>query len=566
MTPARDPNTFYAAYGADIKSLDPAEINDTESDAIASAIFECLYNYKYGVEPYELLPEIAADLPQVSADGLTVTVHLKRGIRFYDPEKKVFPEGAGSEVKAADLIYSWKRVANFHLASSQYSGIFEGRIEGLDDWFKYTEHTPAEQINWDRPVAGLQAPDDYTFVIKLTEPDPQLRYNMAHTPTAVVSRKAVEYWGAKFKEHPVGTGAYVLRQHFKEQRIVLTANPIYRGGPDVEVGAAISEAERLPHIQRVQYDYFLENLPVWLLFRQGMFDVGGIPKDSFKQAIAGGELTPQMFKDGVVLTKLPAPEIFYYGCNMDDPVVGKNKPLRQAMSMAYDRKAFIEIYENGRGLPAIGPIPPGFATFDAKRVNPYTYFNLEAARGKLKEAETIQGGPIPELTLLMPGTDTAIRQDAEFFASNMQQIGLKIKIEYRNWARFQAMVDAKQAQIYALGWVADYPDEQTFLQLFYGKNVGNNGINSANYKNPAFDALYEKASVMNPSPERNQLYQQMSDIVMEDCPWLMMSYPVAFTLHYDWLGNVKVSEYSRNNRMYQTLDSAQRTAWLKHHR
>ncbi len=265
------------------------------------------------------MPELARGLPEISADGKTMTLHLKPGVHFYDPEKKVFPEGTGTEVTAKDFIYSWKRVANFHLATPQYSGIFEGHIEGLDDWFKYTEKTPEEAIDWDKDVSGLQAPDAYTLVIKLTQPYPQLRYNLAHTPTAVVSRKAVEYWGAKYKEHPVGTGAYVMKEQLKEQRVVLETNPIYRGGPDVETGTVLTEAQRKPHIKRIQYEYFLEDLPVWLLFRQGMFDVGGIPKDTFKDAIAGGELTPQMEKEGVKLIKSVDPEVWYFGFNMVDP-------------------------------------------------------------------------------------------------------------------------------------------------------------------------------------------------------------------------------------------------------
>ncbi len=221
---------------------------------------------------------------------------------------------------------------------------------------------------------------------------------------------------------------------------------------------------------------------------------------------------------------------------------------------------------NGRGENAIGPIPPGFPTYDEKKLNPYTQFNLEGAKAKLKEAKVIQGGEIPELTLLMPGTDTGVRQMAEFFVSNMEKIGLKMKIEYRNWARFQEMVDSKQAQVYSLGWVADYPDEQTFLQLFYGKNVGTNGINSANYQNPEFDVLYEKAMVMNPGPELNELYRKMEAIVMEDNPWLLGYYGVGFTLYYDWVDNLKISEYSHGNRMNQVLDSSKRAARIAHMR
>ncbi len=435
LTPARDPNTYFLSYGSDIKSLDPAEINDVESDTIAANIFECLYVYKYGVTPYELQPCLAEGMPEVSPDGLTMRLHIKKGVHYYDPEKRVFPSGTGPEVTAADFIYAWKRVSNFKLASTQYTGVFEGKVEDLDDWYAYTEKTPAEQIDWDRPVSGLQSPDRYTLVIKLVKRDPQLRYNLAHTPTAALCRQVAEYWGDKLKDHPVGTGPYMLEEQLKEQRIVLAANPVYRGGPDVESDKPPAPEERLPHIARVQFDYFAEALPEWLLFRQGMFDAAGIPKDTFKQAInATGSLTPEMVKEGIELIKAPEADVWYYGFNMSDPLVGKNKALRQAMSMAFDRESYIKVYLNGRGQPAIGPIPPGFPTYDANQVNPYTRFDLAAAKAKLKEAERFQGGPIPPMTLLMPGTDTSVRQIAENFVSEMEALGLTMKIEYSNWA------------------------------------------------------------------------------------------------------------------------------------
>jgi len=399
----------------------------------------------------------------------------------------------------------------------------------------------------------------------LTMPYPQLRYNLAHTPTAVVCRQAVQHWGDKIRQHPIGSGAYFLAEHLKEQRLVLQANPIYRGGPEVESGTALPPDQRLPHIKRVQYDYFDESVPVWLLFRQGMLDIAGIPKESFSQAITTtGDLTPAMQKDGIELIKGPGPELFYYGCNMSDPVVGKNKPLRQALSLAFDRDTYIKIYLNGRGNPATGPIPPGFPTYDPADVSPYARFDLAAARAKLAEAEKIAGSPIPELTLLMPASDTGARQVAEFFASQMAQIGLKVKPEYCTWARFQEKVDSKQAQIYTLGWVADYPDEQTFLQLFYGKNAGPNGINSSDYQNPEYDTLYEQAMVMEPGPARDQLYKRMARLVNEDCPWILSDFPVGFSLHYRWLKNIKLMDYGHGLRMYLELDSAMRARWHAH--
>jgi ABC-type oligopeptide transport system substrate-binding subunit len=140
LVPPRDPQTLYTAYGSNVRTLDPAEISDTTSSAIAGNIFECLYNYDYYARPYRLFAELAADLPQISADTLTYTIRLRRGIHFHDPDRVVFPKGRGPELRAQDVIYSLKRIANFHLASPN-AAFIAGKIKGIDDWTKYTQQT-----------------------------------------------------------------------------------------------------------------------------------------------------------------------------------------------------------------------------------------------------------------------------------------------------------------------------------------------------------------------------------------------------------------------------------------
>jgi ABC-type transport system substrate-binding protein len=197
-------------------------------------------------------------------------------------------------------------------------------------------------------------------------------------------------------------------------------------------------------------------------------------------------------------------------------------------------------------------------------VNPYTQFNLDAARAKIKQAERINGGPIPTLTLSMGDTDTGTRQLAQDFINDMAKIGIKINAEYFTWARFQERVDSGQAQLFNLGWIADYPDEQDFLQLFYSKNA-NGGINSSGYHNAEFDALYEKAIQMERSPKQAAMYLKMEHMVMEDCPWLLTFYPEAYTLHYDWLTNVIDMDYGYGGRQHLSLDVALRQKRLGGH-
>src|SRR5207237_619178 len=131
--PPRDRGTYYYFTTANLKTLDPAEIDDTESAGVVGNVFETLYNYEYGAKPYKLFPQVASEMPQVSPDGKTMTIKLRKGIHYYDPRKKVFPGGKGPEIKAQDFVYAWKRVSNFQLGhTANYGAMFEGRIVGLD--------------------------------------------------------------------------------------------------------------------------------------------------------------------------------------------------------------------------------------------------------------------------------------------------------------------------------------------------------------------------------------------------------------------------------------------------
>lgn len=562
--PSRDKETLYSLYGSNVRWLDPAMISDVTSADIADQVFENLYNYDIAKRPYEIIPELAAGMPEVSEDGLTVTIRLKKGIRFVDPLGQIkgwekIPAHpiatAGPEITVDDFFYSWKRVANFHVASQNYSHMIEGRIKGLDEWFEYTRNAAKNRIDWDRRVEGLEKVDSHTMRLHLKRPDPQLRYNLAHLPMAPVSRQAVEQLGDAFQFRAIGSGPYMMTEYRAEQRVVYEANPLYRGHPTANVGDTLAPEKRLPRTRRVQLDYVEEELPAWAMFRSKKIDVSGIPKDTFAVAIdmRTRELSDEMKRDGVQLRKSDRPVVFFFGFNMTDAVVGKNKALRQAMSMAFDRQRYIDLILNGRGIPMKGITPPGFPTYDEKRVNPYAEYDLDAAREKMKEAVKAHGGPIPDITLLMPGSDTTSRQMGELMQQMMRQIGIKLRVDYVTWARFQEMVDSKQAQFFALGWQADYPDEQTFFQLLYGKNAAP-GPNASNYNNPAFNALYEQTLTMEPGPQRDKLYREMESLALEDVPWVLNFTPIVFTLYYDWVNPAPPNTYTHGRQAYTELD------------
>ena len=196
-----------------------------------------------------------------------------------------------------------------------------------------------------------------------------------------------------------------------------------------------------------------------------------------------------------------------------------------------------------------------FPGFRPEKVNPYTEFDPAGARRLLLEAEKIQGGKIPPLKLALPGTDTAARQLGEYFRIQMSRIGLEVEADYMTWPKFQDALKTRSRQIFSLGWIADYPDPQNFLLLFYGPNRSP-GPNACNYQNPRFDRLYREAVTLPEMSERIPLYREMEDIVIEDCPWLLTTYRVVYALHYRWLKNYKPNDFAAGTLKYQRVDTS----------
>jgi ABC-type transport system substrate-binding protein len=283
------------------------------------------------------------------------------------------------------------------------------------------------------------------------------------------------------------------------------------------------------------------------VFLSGRIASAGISRNNFDAVITQQrELTPELARRGIRLEKTPQLYTLYIGFNMEDPVVGPNKKLRQALSHSVDIAKWVEFY-NHRQIPATGPIPPNMVGFDPSKERPYP-FDLSKARQLLGEAG-YPGGRDPKtgkrlvLTVEWPSaSDPEERQSVDLLASFFDAIGVEMKPSYNNWPEFLKKLERRQCQLFRLGWVADYPDAENFLQLFYSKSASP-GPNHANYNNPEFDRLFEKSRALLDSPERTALYRQMADIVIEDAVWLYLTYPLSFGLHQPWLKNFKFHDF-----------------------
>ncbi len=564
--PAADRKIVYGVLGEDPHSLDPVQLGDTLSAGVAAQIYDALYEYHYLKRPYELKPALAAEMPTVSEDGLTYTIPIKQGVYFQDDS--CFPDGRGREVTARDFVYSIKRLAD---VGNQPRGwwLLQGKVVGLDEFHDLSDErsTAGEPMDYAMTVEGLEAVDRYTLRIRLKRPFPQLLYALAMNYTAAVPREAVEHYGEDFHNHPVGTGPFMLGEWSKRWRLILERNRTYRddfypteGEPgDREAGLLKAAGRRLPFVDAVYYTIMYEAQPAWIYFKQGYRGVSGVSKDAFREAITPEkELTPEFRRKGVRLIKSRQPDVYYVGFNMEDDVVGANRKLRQAMSLAFDTQWRIENLLNGRGVSAQGPIPPGIFGYEPDYDNPYKGPDLERARGLLAEAGYPGGvdedGRRLTITYDIGVAGPAAEQRAQAFADDMEAIGITVRVRTNTWAEFLRKIHEGGFQVFSLGWVLDYPDPENFLQLLYGPNKAP-GPNNTLYDNPRYNELFEQMRAMHNTPERLGIIQQMRDIVVEDCVWIPSVHSVSYVLVHQWVRNYKPHGITGGHLKYRDVDT-----------
>lgn len=555
---AEPANTVHMAVSAKVKGLDPIQADDEYAGDQVSHVYEGLLQYHYLKRPFTLIPDLAEAMPEVSKDGKTYTFKIKKGVLFQDDPCFKETEGKGRELVADDFIYSFKRLADPGLTSTGW-WVFDGRIEGLNEW--HDEAARTGKADYGKPIAGLKAIDRYTLQITLTRRLPNFLYTLTMPFTYVVPHEAVEKYGQEFMNHPVGTGPYHLTEYNPNQKLVWDRNPTYRkelypaeGAPGDKQAGLLEDAGRpLPLNDRLVVTVFEEQQPMWLTFLNGGLELAGIPKDSYNQAITPGkELSPELKQKGIRLWIRPLEDTLHLTFNMADPLLGKNKYLRQAMSEAYNAALFIDTFYNGRAVPALGPIPPGVTGYDPNLKNPYRQYNLEKARALLAKAGYPNGEGLPPLDYLTQ-TDSFSRQWTELDQRIFGALGIRLKISASSWPEFMAKIRNRRGQLWSFVWGADYPDGENFLQLFYSKNASP-GSNDSNYSNPAFDRLYEKSLSLPDGPERAALYRQMVNILVEDCPWIFVAHRLGYTLSQPWLKDYKPNDFEHSAAKYWRVD------------
>ena len=581
---------FFDAQGRELAA-------DAPLDAIAESVYELRLKPGIRYQPH----------PAFALDERGQPLYLGKNVAEGRQKIADFPQTGTRELTADDYIYQMKRLAHPRLHSPIF-GMMADKIVGLKELGEALQNAAKEVPAGDwmdldaYPLAGVEKVDSHTWRIRIKGKYPQFLFWLAMPFFAPVPREVDRFYtqpGMAAKNltldwWPVGTGPFMLSENDPNRRMVLSRNPNFGGrqtypceGEEGDRAAGLLDdcGKPLPLVDQAVFTREKEAIPYWNKFLQGYYDASGISSDSFDQAVrvnVGGDvaLTDEMRDKGIRLLTSVKTSTFYMGFNMLDPVVGglneRATKLRQAISIAVDQEEYISIFQNGRGIAAQSPLPPGIFGYEggADGLNTVVYDWVDGkprrkpvavARQLMVEAGYPNGRDEKSGEPLVIYLDTTSggmgeKSRLDWLTRQFAKIDVQLVVRSTDFNRFQDKIRKGNVQLYYLGWNADYPDPENFFFLLHGAEtrVAHGGENSSNYVNPEFDRLFARMKNMDNTPERLQIVRQMNRILHHDAPWDFGLHPKSYTLGHRWLKNRKPNDVGNNILKYQRIDAVDR--------
>ncbi len=491
-----DKKIFHYNEQTGMASLDPAF---AKNQSVMWAVHQ-LYNTLVEVDSAMQLKPSLAKSWDISPDNLSFIFHLRTGVFFHDDE--AFENKKGRRLVAADVVYSFNRLMDKNTASPG-AWIFNSRVDSV------------------QPFIAI---DDSTFQLKLQKPFQPILGILSMQYCSIVPKEAVEKYGSSFRSHPVGTGPFAFVAWEEGQALVLKKNNHYFEKD--------SDGSPLPYLDGIKVSFFDSKATEFLEFQQKRLDFINDIEPSFKDEILTktGNLKKE-WAGKLVLQKHPYLNIEYFGILVDsNNALVKQSPLRlqqirQAINYGFDRRKMMLYLRNSIGIAAeSGFVPAGLPSFDTGIVKGYHY-NPSKAKQLLSDAGFPGGNNLPVIKLL---TIPIYADLGSYIANELQQIGINVKVETVQKSLLLEQTSKSQALFFRGSWIADYPDAENYLSVFYSKNPA--PPNYTRYHNNQYDTLYEKAIAEKNDLQRYKLYQKMGQLVMNDAPVVPLWYDMAIHL------------------------------------
>ncbi|MCI1858452.1 MAG: ABC transporter substrate-binding protein [Sporolactobacillus sp.] len=470
--------TLVFGRGADTTSLDPATVTDGESFRVTQNIYETLVSYDYAHQSTKVKPGLAKSW-KISSDGKTYTFTLNKGIKFSD----------GSAFDADAVVYNFDRWMN---------GKASGKFAYFPSMFGGYKGDKALVID------SVTAPDKNTVVFKLKRPSAPFLQNLAMSPFAIASPKAIKKSGSKFgTSAAVGTGPYVFKSWKKNNTITLEKNSHYW-------------KKGLPKTDSIVFKVIPDNGARLNALKNGEIDI----MDGLNPSDIDGLNSNKNLK----VYYRPPMNIAYLGFNVTTKPFD-NKKVRQALNMAVDKQAINKAFYNGAAQPAKNPMPPVLLGYN-KNLKDYTY-DLKAAKKLLAEAGYPHGFKTTLYTMSNPRDYMPQpNKTAEAIQSSFGKIGVKVEIENVEWSSYIEKLMKGGAPMYLMGWIGDNGDPDNFLYTLLDKDsIGTNNLSF--YKNDQLHKILIDAQSETDKAKRAALYEKAQEIIHEDAPWVPLEYAKA---------------------------------------
>lgn len=465
-----------------ITSLDPAFARNPQNIWPIQQLFNGLVQLD---DSLNVIPEIAKRW-EIDATGKVYTFFLKENI-FFHPAPQF--NGEERKVIASDFTYSFNRLRDVKVGSP-------------GGWVL-------------QQVEDYKAINDTVFQISLKQAFPPFLSLLSMRYCSVVPHEVVEDSNHEFRKHPIGTGPFKFKAWEEDIKLVLRKNPNYFERDDKGI--------QLPYLEAIAVSFLPDIQSEFMLFSQGKFDFLNSLDPSYKDELLTplGELQAQ-YKGEITLQKGPYLNTEYIGFYLesDNPAL-QSKKIRQAINIGFDRKKMITYLRNTIGFAAEeGFIPLGLA---GRSKTKHSQYQPEKAR-ELVNAFIEEHKSQPKIRL---ATDINYMDICEYLQQELKKIGIDIEIDLMPTPTLRQAKSSGKLEAFRASWIADYPDAENYLSLFYSPNFSPGGPNYTHFYSAKFDSLYTNALSINSFEKRTNSYREMDELVMQNYPVVPLYYDQA---------------------------------------